>query len=82
VYAFIIQYPYLIFTGAIHKLRRKAIEILFNNKFLSNYIIYFDNYSNLYADCIEREMFNDYVDVKRYIKRYTLDAFLGNNRSI
>jgi hypothetical protein len=82
IYTFIIQYPYLIFTGKIHKSRRKAIELLFNTKFLSNYMIHFDNYSNRYVDCLEKEISNAYVDVKHHLRRYMLDVFLGNNRSI
>lgn len=69
-------------AGTIHKLRRKIIESLFNNKYLLNYETFFDKCSNYCADLLEKEGTNDCVDIKHYIKRSMVDVVLGNNRSI
>lgn len=69
----------LIFTGILHKLRRKIIEPLFNSKFLLKYVSYIDICSSQCMDLLEKEVSCGPVDIKPYIKRYTMDAFLGND---
>ncbi|KAL0134473.1 hypothetical protein PUN28_001337 [Cardiocondyla obscurior] len=63
-------------SGAAHKLRRKIINPLLNLKHLSEYVIFFDIYSNLCADTLEKNVDSSIFDLKPYIARYSCNIFL------
>ncbi|XP_011699665.1 PREDICTED: cytochrome P450 4d2-like [Wasmannia auropunctata] len=65
-------------SGATHKLRRKIIHPLLNLKYLSKYATFFDNFSNLCADAIEKNVDGQMFDLKPHIMQYTFDIFLAS----
>jgi len=69
----------LLLIDSTHRLRRKTIHPLLNLKYLSEYITFFDNYSNLCADALKENVDGPMFDFKPYIKQYSLNIFLGEN---
>ncbi|XP_071563009.1 cytochrome P450 4C1-like isoform X2 [Temnothorax nylanderi] len=63
-------------SGAAHRLRRKIIQPLLNLKHLSEYVTFFDTYSNLCVSSIEKNVDGPMFELKPYMVRYTFDIFL------
>ncbi|XP_011068876.1 PREDICTED: cytochrome P450 4c3-like [Acromyrmex echinatior] len=63
-------------SGASHKLRRKIIHSLMNIKYLSEYITFFDNCSNLCMDILEKNVDGPMFDLGPYIAQYVFNIFL------
>jgi len=62
--------------------RRKIISLLLNLKYLSEYITFFDNYSNLCADVLKENVDGPMFDLKPYIAQYSFNIFLGENYGV
>jgi len=69
----------LLLIDSTHRLRRKIIYRLLNLKYLSEYITFFDNYSNLCADALKENVDGSMFDLKPYIAQYSFNIFLGKN---
>lgn len=67
--------------GTTHRLRRKILQPFLNLKNLSEYTTFFDTYSNLSADTLEKNVNGPIFNLKPYIARYVFNIFLGENHS-
>ncbi|XP_067215787.1 cytochrome P450 4C1-like isoform X1 [Linepithema humile] len=65
-------------SGATHRLRRKIIQSSLNAKSVSDYVKFFDNYSNYCGDYLEKEVGGHTFDMKPYIGRYVTDIYLAS----
>ncbi|TGZ58331.1 Cytochrome P450 4C1, partial [Temnothorax longispinosus] len=63
-------------SGAAHRLRRKIIQPLLTLNHLSEYVTFFDTYSNLCASTIEKNVDGPMFELKPYMVQYAFDTFL------
>ncbi|XP_011707251.1 PREDICTED: cytochrome P450 4C1-like [Wasmannia auropunctata] len=63
-------------SGTTHRVRRKILQPLLNLKNLSEYVTFFDSYSNYCADTLEKHVDGPIFDLKPYIARYSFNIFL------